>query len=88
MKVAYRKSFARDLRKIRDEKTLQRICLALEQVKAASSLQEIAHLSKISGTSGFYRIRIGDYRLGIAVDGDEVEFVRCMNQREIYRHFP
>jgi len=48
----------------------------------------VSNLTKLSGSSGFYRIRVGDYRIGIAVEEDEVEFVRCLHRRDIYRYFP
>jgi ribosomal-protein-alanine N-acetyltransferase len=42
----------------------------------------------LRGSSDFYRIRVGDYRIGVAVEGDEVEFVRCLHRRDIYGYFP
>jgi mRNA interferase RelE/StbE len=42
----------------------------------------------MSGTGNFYRIRVGDYRLGAVVEGDQVEFVRCLSRRDLYRFFP
>jgi len=88
VKTVFRKSFERDLKKIRDRSVLNRIKQVIEKVEAAGSLQEINGLKKMSGTSNFYRIRIGSYRIGIAVEGSEVEFVRCLNRREIYQYFP
>ena len=36
-----------------------------------------------------YRIRIGDYRIGIEVSaGEEVEMMRVLHRREFYRYFP
>ncbi len=78
----------RDLKKIQDESLRRRIKEAIEKVEAAETLRELPNLTKLSGTSGFYRIRVGDYRIGIAVEGDEVEFVRCLYRRDIYRYFP
>ncbi len=78
----------RDLKKIQDESLRRRIKEAIEKVEAAETLRELPNLTKLSGTSGFYRIRVGDYRIGIAVEGDEVEFVRCLHRRDIYRYFP
>jgi mRNA interferase RelE/StbE len=49
---------------------------------------EVPNLTKLSGSSGFYRIRVSDYRIGIVVEEDEVVFVRCLHRRDIYRHFP
>lgn len=35
----------------------------------------------MSGTSGYYRI-------GLFVEGEEVEFVRVLHRKDMYRHFP
>jgi mRNA interferase RelE/StbE len=67
---------------------LKRIHGVVEKVEAADSLDEIANLKKLSGAENCYRIRIGDHRLGIFVENDTVEFVRCLHRRELYRFFP
>lgn len=61
---------------------------AIEQVEAALSLSGVPNLTKLSGSSGFYRTRVGDYRIGIVVEENEVEFVRLLHRRDIYRYFP
>ncbi len=78
----------RDLKKIQDEALRRRVKEAIEKVEAAETLRELPNLTKLSGTSGFYRIHVGNYRIGIAVEGDEVEFIRCLPRRDIYRYFP
>jgi mRNA-degrading endonuclease RelE of RelBE toxin-antitoxin system len=35
-----------------------------------------------------YRIRIGDYRLGIIFDGETLIFERVLHRKGIYRYFP
>lgn len=42
----------------------------------------------MKGYSERYRIRIEDYRVGIAVQGDSIEIVRVLHRREFYRFFP
>jgi mRNA interferase RelE/StbE len=88
MKIAFRKSFTRDLKKIKDGDVLDRVRQAIEEVDAATNLYGIGNLRKMSGTTNFYRIRIGDYRIGIVVEGDGIEFVRCLSRRDLYRFFP
>lgn len=78
----------RDLKKIRDESLRRRIREAIQQVESANTLGELPNLVRLSGASGFYRIRVGDYRIGVAVEGDEVEIIRCLHRRDIYRYFP
>jgi mRNA interferase RelE/StbE len=88
MNVTFRQSFARDLKKVKDQAVLDRIRRAIEQVEGAATPQAVGELKKMSGTGNFYRIRVGDYRLGVVVEGDYVEFVRCLSRRELYRFFP
>jgi mRNA interferase RelE/StbE len=88
MKVTFRKSFARDIKKIKNQNILQRARQAIENVDAAASLDEIRQLKKLAGTTNFYRIRIGAYRIGIVIDGEMVDLVRCLPRRDLYRFFP
>ena len=88
MKTEFRTSFARDLSAIRDRNLLNRVQAVIEDVEQAESLQDIANLTRLQGGDNFYRIRIGDYRIGIVVESNTILFVRCLNRREIYRYFP
>ena len=51
-------------------------------------LGEITHIRKLSGSSGYYRIRVYEYRIGIFVAVNEIEFVRCLPRRDVYKYFP
>ncbi len=88
MKVTFRQSFARDLKKVKTQAVLDRVRRVIEQVEATSTTQEIRDLKKMSGAGNFYRIRVGDYRLGVVVEGRQIEFVRCLPRRDLYRFFP
>ncbi len=35
-----------------------------------------------------YRIRVSDYRVGIEVNGNEIEVMRVLHRKEFYRYFP
>jgi mRNA interferase RelE/StbE len=85
--VEFKSSFAKDLKNI-DKPLAQRLRRVIEEIEAAKSLSEIPNLKRIRGRSNYYRVRIGDYRVGLIVDGETVEFVRFLNRREIYRYFP
>ena len=87
MKITFRESFSRDLSKIEDRSLLGRVKQIIDSVEAAEDLQQISNVKRITGSSNLYRIRVGDYRLGIAVEEGAVEFVRCLHRREIYRYF-
>ncbi len=88
MKVHFGKGFLRDLRVIREKKSLDRIEQAIEGIKAASRLEDVPHLKKLQGTGKYYRIRVGNYRLGLIVEDDVIVFARALPRNEIYRYFP
>jgi mRNA interferase RelE/StbE len=89
MNTAFRKSFERDLKDLKkDYEMRRRIRKKIEEVEAASGLGELPSLKKLTGGEKYYRIRVGDYRIGIIVEDDTVVFVRCLHRREIYRYFP
>lgn len=88
MRTTFRSSFLRDLKKIRDQRTLHRIRAAIESVEDAARPTEVSGLKKIVGAESHYRIRVGDYRLGVVLTESTVDFVRCLHRRDIYRRFP
>jgi mRNA interferase RelE/StbE len=88
MKVAFRKSFARDLKKINDRKLREQVHRTILGVESAANLGEIRDLKKIVGTEKFYRIRIGEFRIGLIAESEIVEFVRCLPRRDLYRYSP
>lgn len=88
MNVQFRASFSKDLRNINNKNLLDRIKSMIEQVEKAQGPQDIANLKKLKGGSNYYRIRVGEYRIGLTIENDIVVFVRCLNRKEIYRYFP
>jgi mRNA interferase RelE/StbE len=88
MKVEFRESFARDLRAISDTALRARVKTIIESVEQAEGLDQIANLRRLQGGSHYYRIRIGDYRMGLSITQGVVTFVRLLHRRDIYRRFP
>ena len=88
MNTAFRESFDSDLSAIRDAALLRRIKKAIEHVEAARTFQQIPNLKRLEASGKYYRIRVGDYRLGFVFEQGAVTFVRCLDRKEIYRYFP
>lgn len=65
MKTEFRSSFQKDLANIKNKEILQKVKVVIETVEAAQTLTEIANLKKLKVKGHFYRIRIGDYRIGV-----------------------
>jgi mRNA interferase RelE/StbE len=54
----------------------------------AETTSRITNLKKLKGKSGYYRIRFGNYRIGIRIEDDLVIFIRALHRKDIYRYFP
>lgn len=88
MKTQFSRSFERDLRRLQDRGLYQRIHEVVQQIQEAGSLEDLSHLKKLRGSEAYYRIRIGDYRLGIKLEDGEVVCMRILHRKDIYRYFP
>jgi len=86
--TAFRESFDSDLSIITDAALLGRITKVIEQIEAARTFQQIPNLKRLDAKGKYYRIRVGDYRVGFVFEHGAVTFVRCLNRKEIYRYFP
>lgn len=76
------------MRALKDEAVLARIKALIENVEKAASLTDVPGVKKLRGGGPFYRIRVGDYRVGLSLEEDVIAFVRVLHRREVYRYFP
>jgi mRNA interferase RelE/StbE len=88
VKLRFEAKFAKDLRNITNAKLMGKIKDVIEQCKQADNLTQLNHIKKLQGHDTFYRIRVGDYRIGLEAVDDELIFTRCLHRKEIYRYFP
>lgn len=88
MQVEFLSEFSRDLSKIRVAAIKQTIQRTILRVESAKKISEIPSVKKLSGHKSAYRVRIGDYRIGIFVEGDKVQFARVIHRKDIYKLFP
>ncbi|MGE5393679.1 MAG: type II toxin-antitoxin system RelE family toxin [Candidatus Saccharibacteria bacterium] len=88
MKTEFLKQFYKDLNKITLQSTLSDILSSVKNVEAATTLSNIKNLKKLKGYKNAFRIKIGDYRIGVFIENDIVEFARIVHRKDIYRVFP
>lgn len=88
MRLEYRASFLRDLRRVRDAEIRRRVSEAIAELEAAPSLSAGAGVERLTAPGHYYRLRIRTYRLGMELEGDTLILRRLLHRREIYRYFP
>jgi mRNA interferase RelE/StbE len=89
VKFRVEKSFDRDVDRIKDKKVLRKLRTFISLVENANTIHEITHIKKIEGYESYYRMKVGDYRLGMEmVSNKEVVLIRFLHRKDIYRYFP
>ncbi len=89
MNVEFDSSFLKSLRKLKEfqiRMKVERLILTLEQTDALSKIKSV---KKIVGHQRYYRIRLGDYRLGLEkISSDTVRLIVIAHRKDIYDIFP
>lgn len=88
MKIKIEKSFDKDIDKIGDKKALQKLRDVIFKIENAKNINELVNIKKITGYQSYFRIRIGEYRLGIEIIYEEVILMRFLHRKDIYKYFP
>jgi mRNA interferase RelE/StbE len=88
MELEFRDSFLKYLKRIKETAVKKKITAVISESKKGNSLHDLKDVRKLEGTGAYYRIRIGDYRIGIKLQDKKLIFLRCLNWKDIYRYFP
>jgi len=88
-KVEYTKRFLKELAQLPD--TVQgRIGNIVFQELKTDNPFNLGYIEKMKGYPDKYKIRVGDYRVGISINTSSQQIIcqRVAHRREIYRIFP
>lgn len=88
MKVEVNTSFIKQFDKSRQTNLKESIKIAIESVINAKQLSEVPNIKKLKGSKTAYRIRVGDFRIGIIYDNNIVYFWTFDHRKDIYKNFP
>ncbi len=89
MKILFDKAFYKSLSKLKNPVVSNQLEEVIEIVQSSQSIREIPQIKKLQGFSHYYRIRLGDYRLGIELeDSQSVRFIVIAHRKDVYKHFP
>ena len=88
MKVEFLDKFSKDLDPIHTLSVRKAIERTIIEAEAAKDIHELRNIKKMKGHKIAYRIRIGDYRIGIYYEHGIIQFARVAHRKDIYRIFP
>ncbi len=88
MNVRFKKRFLKELATLPSPYRKEVETFVFEKLPAAKALAEVGSIQAMKGYHGFYKIRFGDWRLGLRLDNDILYVERVLHRKEIYRYFP
>jgi mRNA interferase RelE/StbE len=80
------RSFEKDAKKLPKEVQLK-LKEIINLIQQSSNFSEL-NAEKLAGSKDAYRIRLGNYRIGIYKEDNTIILSRVLNRKEIYRYFP
>jgi mRNA interferase RelE/StbE len=88
MNVIVSPKFQKDLDKIDDDNLIEEVINLIDFLHTVTRLSEIPNLKKMQGFKTAFRIRVGDYRIGILFEENTIKFARIAHRKSIYDIFP
>lgn len=89
MILEFDKAFSKSLDKIKDNALLNRIEKIIVKIEKTDLIENIPNTKKLTGFTKYYRIKIGDYRLGFEkIDTNTIRLIIIEHRKNIYRKFP
>ena len=88
MKVEYSKKFLKQLAAVPSDIRSNIESFVFEELVSASSIYEMGKVEKMKGYDGVYKVRFGNYRLGLVIENEIIIVKSVMHRREIYKFFP
>lgn len=88
MKVLYSSRFVKDLEGIRDRGLRASVEDAIVELKSATRLSDLPNVKKMKGHTSAFRVRVGNYRIGLFRNGEILTLHRFLDRKDIYKGFP
>lgn len=87
MTLGFRASFRKDLQNLQGQYVLRGLKLTIRQLEAAESLTDIGNLRPLNGYKKYFAITLGNYRIGLKLEGNTAVLVRLLHYRELMRYY-
>ena len=88
MKIKFTDFFNKELAQLKNKNLAKVIAKTILIVEQTKSITDIPNIKKLKGHKTAYRIRSGNYRIGVFIENDTVIFSVFDHRKDIYKHFP
>jgi len=88
METKFRSKFLKDVKKIKDASLKSKIKELIVHVEESESVLQLKNLKKLKGSDNAYRFKINEYRIGVYIYCNTIEFDCFLHRKDIYKYFP
>lgn len=88
MKVVYSKKFLKELSKLPKKYRIQIEEFVFEKLPQLENVYESTKIESLKGYKNFYKVRFGNYRIGLKISKEILSVERVLHRKDIYKRFP
>jgi len=90
MEILFKKSFIKDFEKLPEDikENVKEICIFIfPKIKDLKEFRKY-YFCKMKDYKNFYRIKIGNFRIGFKKNDNQIIFMRVLHRKNIYKYLP
>lgn len=88
MNIVFNKKFLKELNEIQKKEREIIENFVFNELSNYSSIQEVGKIEKLKGYDKYYKVRFGNYRIGLKFESNILTLERVLHRKEIYKFFP
>lgn len=87
MQIVSSRKFQKYFEKLTEKEQIN-VIEAVNSIKIAETFGDITHLKALKGFKNYFRLRVGNLRIGLYWDGDAFEIQDVGKRGDFYNRFP
>lgn len=88
MEIKLKSKFLKELNEIEHKYSSKIEKFVFEELPKYEKLESVGKIEKMNGYTNFFKIRFGNYRIGLKKEGNTLILETTKHRKEIYKYFP
>lgn len=88
MRISFTRNFNKELQAVRDKRLAEAVQQIIIEIEKAKTPLDIRSIKKLKGHRSAYRVRYGNYRIGLFIQNNEALLAAIGDRKNIYSRFP
>lgn len=88
MEIIFTKNFLKILEKTKNDLLLEKIKETIVNIENVTTVSDILNVKKMTGYQTYYRIKVGNYRIGFELLENTCKLLTVLHRKDIYKKFP